>query len=35
MWQEDGYLYFGDVNGNIKKFDPDVANDEGVAISAY
>jgi hypothetical protein len=35
MWQEDGILYFGDVDGNIKKFDPDVANDEGVAISAY
>jgi hypothetical protein len=35
MWQEDGYLYFGDVDGNIKKFDPEVANDEGVAIQAY
>lgn len=35
MWQEDGYLYFGDLEGNIKKFDPEVANDEGVAIQAY
>jgi len=35
MWQEDGYLYFGDLQGNVKRFDPEVANDEGVAIQAY
>jgi hypothetical protein len=35
LWEEDGQLHFGTADGKIKKFVKGLADDEGVAISAW
>lgn len=35
MWEEDGELYFGTADGEIKKFEANVFNDEGEPIECW